>query len=181
MPMDQEDQVATGLVAPQAPAPKSTTDTAAVAVTEAAPVASADVPLVQVAGLGEDLTKKVEEVNQPAAAVAAPTQDFTADDQLHAESDNLQRDFMARIAAARAPDPKPYTPPAVPERIAEQTRLEMEAGRRRVEEFAALEASRPKRAPQTDGSMTPVFRPEDFVPNQKKGQGNLAGASARTL
>ena len=195
MPTDQEGMVDTGLAgAPTAqPEQKFTTDT----VSEnkygkgdngAAPVASADVPLVQVAGLGDDVTRKVDEVNQPAQVAAAveakaqePTQDFSKEDQLHAESDNLKRDFLQRVAAARAPEIKPYTPPAVPPRIAEQTRLEMEAGRQRVAEFAEQQASRPRPAPQQDGSMTPVFRPEDYVPNQKKGEGLIASASARTL
>lgn len=179
MPTDQDQAVTTGLVAPEAPAQNSTIadDTKAGDATEAAPVASADVPLVQVAGLGPDVTAKVEEVNQPAAAVS---QDFTKDDQLHAESDNLQRDFLARVAAAKeAGKPKEYTTPPIPERIAEQTRLEMEAGRRRVAEFAALEASRPKR-PGTQDTVA-VFRPADFVPDQKKGQGVIASNSARTL
>lgn len=185
MPTDQEETVTTGLVAPAAPEQKPITDTAAtvaemVAVTEATPVASADVPLVQVAGLGPDVTAKVEEVNQPAVVAAAPTQDFTKEDQLHAESDNLQRDFLARVAVAKQEGmPKPYVAPAVPPLIAEQTRLEMEAGRRRVEEFAQIEASRPRRVPQTDGTMTPVFRPDEFVPDQKKGQGLVASNSAR--
>lgn len=174
MPTDQEETVVTGLAAPAAPEQKSTTDTAEVAETaavETAPVASADVPLVQVAGLGADVTTKVEEI----------VQQFPIEVQRAAENENLKRDFMEKVAAANRPEDKPYTPPAVPIRIAEQTRLEMAAGAQRVAEFEAQKASRPQPKPQQDGTMTPVFRPADFVPNQKKGEGLIASASARTL
>jgi len=155
------------------------------AASEPAPPSRADVPLAKVVGLGEDVTRTVTEINQPAAVAAAQdVQNFTRDVQEQAENDNMQRDFMVAVAAARNPEPKPYTPPPIPERIAEATRLEMEAGRRRVSEFAAIEAARPKPQPQAqpgNATMTPVFRPADFVPDQKKGQGNIASDSARTL
>lgn len=194
MPTDQDqgqtDQVVTGLAGMQAPGPKSTTDTEP----KAEPSAPTDVPtdtptepapLIQ-ANFGPDVTAKVAEVNQPLViAEAQKAQEelktFTKEDMLHAESEDLKRDFLARVAASRAAaEPKPYTPPAVPERIAEQTRLEMEAGKQRVKEFTELEASRPRRPPPDTG-MVAVFRPDEFVPNQKKGEGLIASNSARTL
>lgn len=182
MPTDQAETVVTGLVAPEAPAPKSTTDTSA---TEAAPVASADVPLVQVAGLGDDVTVKVEEVNQPAEAVkvleAVPSQAVMRELRQQADDDDLKRTFMERVAVARAPLTTAYVPPPVPSQIAAQTLLEMQAGADRVAQFAEQERLRPRPKPPEDGNTTAVFRPEDYVPDQKKGQGNLASNSARTL
>lgn len=175
MPTDQEEPVATGLTAQPLPEQKLPTDTAALtAATEAAPVASADVPLVQVAGLGPDVTVKVAEVNQS-------VQEFDLAVQRQAENDNLKKDFVEQVMALRVPEAVPAPPPPIPPRIAEQTRLEMEAGKARVKEFEAQQASRPRPAPAPDGTMTAVFRPEDYIPDPKKGQGNLASASARTL
>lgn len=154
------DQVATGLVAPAQSEPTSQSPAA-----EAAPAASADVPFAQVVGLSDDVTRKVGEINQP-LAVAQATQDFKLQDQLAAENENTKRTFLAKVAATRkAHEPKPYTPPEVPAQIAENTRLEMEAGRKRVSEFEEMERLRPKKAPVDDprvGKTTSVFRPEEF-------------------
>ena len=133
-----------------------------------------DAPLVQVAGLGDDVQAKVPEVNQVAEA-------FTKDLQTHAENDNMKHDFMRDVLKARNPEVKEYAPPAVPPRIAQQTLDEQAAGRERVAHFAELEKSRPKRPAEANGTMTPVFRPSDFVPDQKKGEGLLASNSAKNL
>lgn len=153
---------------------------------------------VTINGLGDDVTVKVAEINHPAMVAAKmqveaqvpsrgdPTelQPFSKEMQEQAENENTVRNFMQSLHAARNPEPKVYTPPPVSERMAEQTRLEMEAGRKRVEEFDAMQASRPRPTPIVDpreGTSVPVFRPADFVPDQRKGQGNLARNSARNL
>jgi hypothetical protein len=181
MPTDQDQVVETGLMGALAPEQKFTTVTAeGDGGLTLAP--RADVPLVQVVGLGEDVTAKVTEINQPEQiAISLEERHKRQEAALHIESEELRQDFLKRVAVARYKEDKPYTPPAIPERIAENTRLEMEAGKKRVDEFAAMEASRPRPKPQVDQGTTAVFRPDDFVPNQKKGQGVLADASFRTL
>lgn len=84
----------------------------------------------------------------------------------HIENDH--RTFEARLAEACQPVVKEYTPPPVPVQIAENTRREMEAGRRRVAEFAELESKRqatinePRKKEPWEGTNTPVFRPGEF-------------------
>lgn len=102
-----------------------------------------------------------------------------------AVEDNRQRKFTLSILEARTPTiVAPYVPPPVPEGIALQTQAEMEAGRKRVSEFEANEAVRRQVAEAhkndrwADKKSTAVFRPGDFVPNQRKGQGNLGGRAA---
>jgi hypothetical protein len=98
---------------------------------------------------------------------------------------NREHDFVKAIMEARKPVATPeYTPPAVPPAIAEQTRLEMEAGRKRVMEFAGQEIERQeaherhKRDKWADKGSVEVFRPDDYVPDQKKGQGHVIATSA---
>lgn len=98
--------------------------------------------------------------------------------QAAAENDDLKRDFTLKVLAARAEQDKPEpTPPPVAPRVAAQTLAEMEAGRKMNEHHAALAARRPVRPPEDTGT-TSVFRPEDYVPDQRKGQG---GVQARAL
>jgi len=98
---------------------------------------------------------------------------------------NRERDFRDAILAARAPLVKPpYVPPAPPPAMVEQTRLEMEAGRKRVMEFAAEEVARReaherhKNDKWADKGSVEVFRPADYVPDQKKGEGNIKATEA---
>lgn len=109
----------------------------------------------------------------PAAPIQSGALDRMAMDEYRAaHSENMKRDFVTGVMAARNVVEKPYTPPAVPERIAESTRLEMAAGAKRVAEFEQIEAQRPKRpVDPSNGTMTPVFRPADYVPDPKKNQG----------
>jgi hypothetical protein len=102
-----------------------------------------------------------------------------------AQDINREHDFVKAILKAREPPPVPeHTPPQVPPAIVEQTRLEMEAGRKRMMEFAGEEVARQeaherhKRDKWADKESTPVFRPDDYVPDQKKGQGNITATSA---
>lgn len=100
-----------------------------------------------------------------------------------AVEDNRQQTFVTSILEARAPKIiTPYQPPPIPVGVAAQTAREMEAGRARVAEFAANEEIRKKVAEAhrsdkwgSEQKSTPVFRPADFVPDQKKGQGRLVG------
>lgn len=101
-----------------------------------------------------------------------------------AEEANRIRDFEAAIVASRTPLPVPeYIPPKPAPAILEQTRLEMEAGKKRVAEFAAEEATRReiheanKRDKWADKGSVEIFRPADYVPDQRKGQGNVGGTS----
>jgi hypothetical protein len=147
----------------------------------AEPTPSAEPVTIQ--GLSDDVTVKVTEVNQPAVAAEA-LQQFSKETMEQAENENMARNFALSMQAARNPEVVPYTPPAVPKAIAESTRLEMEAGRKRVAEFEEMERLRPKPAPVQDphaGSSTAIFRPADYVPDQRKGQGNAASDSARPL
>jgi hypothetical protein len=102
-----------------------------------------------------------------------------------AMAQNREHEFIGAIMEARKPpEVNAYTPPQVPAAIVEQTRLEMAAGAKRVAEFAAQEAERQavhernKRDKWADKESVPVFRPDDYVPDQKKGQGNITATSA---
>jgi len=59
----------------------------------------------------------------------------------------------------------------------------MEAGQQRVAEFEAQEATRRevheahKRDKWADKGSTPVFRPDDYIPDPKKGQGVIKASS----
>src|SRR5262245_56041682 len=132
---------------------------------------------------------------QPTTGENLPTASPTTDVSVHRDFDptrskeeakiyseaaevNREHDFIKAIMAARAPVEKHvYVPPPPPPAMIEQTLLEMEAGRKRVEEFQAQEAERlaaherHKRDKWADKGSTPVFRPPDYVPDPKKGEG----------
>lgn len=93
-----------------------------------------------------------------------------------AENEDLARDFTQQVMAARqsqvekVPEPSPIAP-----RIVEQTNAEMTAGRACV---AAAEAhfhrhGKPVRPDAEEKGTVAVFRPGDYIPDQKKGQGNI--------
>lgn len=99
-----------------------------------------------------------------------------------ADEDNRQRTFTHDLLAARTPQDAPaYVPPPVPAGVAAQTKAEMEAGSKRVAEFAAAEKDRKavtaahSRDKWAEPGSVAVFRPGDFVPDQRKGQGNVGG------
>lgn len=80
-----------------------------------------------------------------------------------AHSENTKRDFMRKVAEARAPKPEPPPPQPVAPRIMEQTRLEMEAGAERVRLAELERVNRPKPMPEKgDGTNTPVLRPDAY-------------------
>ncbi len=86
--------------------------------------------------------------------------------------ENEMRDFQMQLGNAMRPEIKTYTPPPVPKAIAEATRREMEAGRQRVAEFAAVEGQRrviiANRVKEPwEGNTVEIFRPISFVPDPK--------------
>lgn len=102
-----------------------------------------------------------------------------------AVADNREHDFRhAILEARRPPDPPKHVPPTMSPAVAEQTRLEMEAGAKRVAQFEAEEAARRathdanQKDKWADKGSVEVFRPADYVPDQKKGQGNVGGTEA---
>lgn len=93
-----------------------------------------------------------------------------------AENENTKFDFARKLLAVRMEGEKldaPRPPMAVPPAIAEQTRLEMEAGRAAVAKHAADRLNRPRPQPEEQPGTVSVFRPEDYVPDQRKGQGHV--------
>lgn len=139
-------------------------------------------------------SQKTPETNMPtpeqttdAAAPSTALDLVSKDDYQNAVEDNARRTFTQQLLEARTPKPEPerVIPPIAPQ-IAEQTRLEMEAGAARVREAEGRETERKAIAElhkndkwQKAGENTSVFRPGDYVPDPKKGQGHVGGNSAR--
>jgi hypothetical protein len=103
--------------------------------------------------------------------------------RLHAAAtqENDKADFMKRLITARqAPAPVlNLEKPQMSERVMEQTNAELAAGAALVEKHAAQQANRaPHPVDKGEGNTVSVFRPADYIPDQKKGQGNVV---ARTL
>jgi len=104
------------------------------------------------------------------------------------ESQNAKanRELFDKIMAARnTPPPVIIKQPPIPH-IMEQTKREMEAGRRQSELHAerqrlALATRKPLSAAElaAQSTSTAIFRPGDYVPDPKKGQG--AGLQPRDL
>jgi hypothetical protein len=120
------------------------------------------------------------------AAPAAPIQSSALDAAAQAEQarvrqlENEKNAFYQAVLAARHQGiPPAIVTQPVPERIASQTELEKAAGAAAVAAHAAAQGRRiiPATALPTDGTMTPVFRPGDFVPDQKRGQGNVTNTT----
>ena len=90
-------------------------------------------------------------------------------DQIH------QRILESRMQARKAEEPKPPQPAS--QHILDQTRREMEAGRKTSEwHWTQQEHARAGRPPPPRPGVVPegtvaVFRPNDYVPDQVKGQG----------
>lgn len=95
--------------------------------------------------------------------------------QKEAARDDTKRDFTLKVLAARAKQDQPEAaPPPLAPRIADQTNAEIAAGQKMNAHHAALAVHRPVHVPHpTEGRSTAVFRPGDYVPDQKKGQGNI--------
>lgn len=87
------------------------------------------------------------------------------------------RQVQDEILAKRNIKPTVYIPPPVSAQVAEQTRMEMEEGAKRVALASANKVVRPR--DPADGTSTPVYRPREFVP--KMDQGQKADKSYKTL
>ena len=94
-------------------------------------------------------------------------------DQEH--NDRIQRTFVRAIETARRQDESPPPPPmAIPPAIAEQTKKEMEAGRKQSEywkEQAKLRPMPTAKEIQAAGTNTPVFRPGEFMHEKGDSEG----------
>lgn len=164
-PISEVTKEQTAFVSPGVVETQPTTQSPSKAPEPEAPAASADVPApavasepIKVAGLDEMASKELYEA---------------------ARRENVKRDFYGRVMEARRRDLQeaPYAPPEVSEAVKNRTNEEMEAGRKAVAARAALDAARPKRPVENDGSNA-VFRPNDYIPDPKKNQGHV---QARTL
>lgn len=85
--------------------------------------------------------------------------------------------YMAILAARKQGLPPALVTQPVAPHIVNQTQQEMAAGAAQVAKNAEAQGRRiitPTALP-TDGTMTPVFRPPEYVPDQRKGQGNVSG------
>lgn len=114
---------------------------------------------------GPGRPKKVVEAASPSEVIEIDNPADTRVDDARAARDR----FVEKVLANRNKPVEEYTPPPMSPRMQEQTRLEMEAGRTQVN--ANKEAARPvpKRDP-ADGTMTPVYRPKDYVPSMVQGE-----------
>ena len=164
---------------PVPPTPSPTPASAPPVVVAAPPVAA------QMVISDEPIAAPPDAVPVPAAsavAIHSPALDaLAAKEQARiTQLENEKNAFYQAVLKAREQGipPKIITQP-VPPQIAEQTRLEMEAGRAAVAKAAEAQGRRIIVPPgvSTEPTMTPVFRPGDYVPDQKKGQGNVSGTS----
>ena len=172
MPKDKQDQVVeTGLLGTQASEP------------EAEPV-TASVKMVELPELDRLVEQELQrdrtvQVSQPTPIPSEVTVDHKTYEE--ALEDNRKRDFVLAILKARQPSQvQQPTQPVIPAML-EQTRREMEAGAARVAFHAEQEAIRPPRPREDNDTMIPVFRPSDYVPDPKKGEGTVASNTARVL
>lgn len=106
------------------------------------------------------------EVTPPApASIESPTYVKTPGKEL-SHGEKQLAEFLQKVQLANQPPPPPAPPPEMTQRQRTQIEEEMEAGRRAVSRHAAQQANRPQPKPEpTEGKTTPVFRPEDYVPN----------------
>ena len=82
----------------------------------------------------------------------------------HEEQEAKRRGFVRAYAKANEVEEKPVVVQPVAPAVAEQTRLEQEAGRKMNEHHLSLRGGRPPTVKNpSDGSMVPVFRPADYV------------------
>lgn len=141
-------------------------------------------PVVQVAPThGEKIDVPPPPVVPEVKVRIARLNGMTAEEELdlirQAEVEDLHRNFAAQLAQANRAAPVNVMPPPQPvaPRIAEQTRLEMEAGKAAVAKHAAAQSMRAPR-PAEPPTSVPIFRPDDYVPNNA--QGNIQ-ATAHNL
>ena len=140
------------------------------------PTAAAGMPISFTEPAGQPADGAVIADERPAGFVDPPLVSPAEFDALHAEAyrDNAKRDFVKKVMAARAPeDSPPVEPPPVAPRVQQQTLDELAAGRAMVAKHAAQQSQRTPHEP-VDAGAKAVFRPADYVPDMKKGQGYVA-------
>ena len=82
--------------------------------------------------------------------------------------------FVEKVMEARTPEAKPVVTQPVAPAILKQTQLEIEAGKRANAHYAEFHKANPQpKGPVDSTKTTSVFRPADYVPDPKKGQGNV--------
>lgn len=98
--------------------------------------------------------------------------------ELHRQADmeNDKRDFVAKVMATREVPVEPPKPAPLAPRVVSQTQAELEAGKAQVKKNEEHwrhhhGAGGPKQ--EEDTKTVAVFRPSDYVPDQKKGQGQV--------
>jgi hypothetical protein len=111
--------------------------------------------------------QKEAEAPAPVEAVAAPLVEIPED-----PDQKRINDFMAevvRLRTQREQDELPKPPPAPTARQLAQIEAEKEAGRRASERHAAQAAHRPAPVPDPSENTVAVFRPSDYVHENKVG------------
>lgn len=182
MPEASQETVVTGLEALSAPAPEALPEPVQAAVQESAPAEPAPTdpaaPSNEPINFAEpisaaDLTAGVG--NNPEDAVPLVTAAQLEELQKAAARDDMKRDFTLKVLEARRQQvPVEHPAPPLAPRIAAQTNAEIAAGQKMNEHHAALQKHRPP-PDYTNEKHQEVFRPSDWVPDQKKGQGYTQG------
>lgn len=160
----------------QAPPPEATDQSAPIQFAD--PVSPADLT----AGTGETPAAAVAAVEATLAPQEKPIELGITDKEMsalqaEANRDNIKKDFFDKVHAARVKEhQEPAAPPPIAPRIVDQTNAELQAGAALVAKNEELRVRRSPPVPDnTEGKNTAVFRPGDYVPNQRKGQGNVQG------
>lgn len=126
-------------------------------------------PVEQIAEGAPDITAPVTPAPKSAHEIA---QEKEAARLAKLEAD--KKAFVERVMEARKPEEKPVVAQPVAPAILKQTQLEMAAGARMNKHFEQFHAAHPQptgHVPAPGEKTTSVFRPADYVPDQKKGQG----------
>jgi hypothetical protein len=123
-------------------------------------------------------TVAIEVTDKPPADLGITSREM---EQLHDEArrENQKKDFHDKVMDARRPKPEPvFNPPALAPRMVEQLNAELAAGAAQVAKHAAHQAKHGTPPQLPEPNVKPVFRPGDYVPDPKKGQGRIV---AQTL
>lgn len=119
------------------------------------------------ASIDEAVTEALGVV-QPSATVELPIEQVSlVPDEIIRDAATIRRDdFVKKVLANRNAKEPEYVLPVVPPQVAEQTRLEMEAGAAAVARATEQQKGRLvlPRDPSA-GTMTSVYRPKDFIPD----------------
>ena len=104
-------------------------------------------------------------------------------DRLHVENnERRKKEFTLAVLEARKPEVKPPVAQPVAPGMVERTAKEMAEGARMNKVHEDAKALRPSQVPnarekQAQGNNVPVFRPENYVPDPFKNQGNIETTS----